>query len=477
MISPAHLLDRASGDRDVDWEEWDADLISTNRLGFPGHESPVEESVRSGLVTTAAGSYVLIECDFSRAGGTMGVVAGEKVTRAYREATRRRLPVAQIISSGGARLQEGFYALAQMARTVDAQSEHRAAGLLSAAVLASPTTGGVFASWGSGASVRATTTGSVIGFGGPRVVHSVTGEWPPDDSHNGESAYRHGLVDALIPPGDEISWLERVIGLQPADALPEPSVAKPAVPAQMTPSDAWEDVLARRAVKWPTATDWASWLTEGWIPLRGGGDVLSAGIASIGGNRAVVIALGRHGFGSSAAVLPRPADFRLAQRAIRLASAMQLPLLTLIDTPGADPSPRSESDGLALEISQTLEAMGKADTRTVAVCVGEGGSGGAMAFAHADVLLMLDGSVFEVIGPDAGAAVIYRDRTRAPEMARNMGIQARDLLAAGLCDAVLTTDVDDVRTAVVAALSSAVKGARRHRWDAATASSLTTASD
>lgn len=476
MTSPARPLDCVSGDRRVDWEEWDADLISTNPLRFPGHESPVEESVRSGLVTTSEGSYVLIECDFSRAGGTMGVVSGEKVTRAYREATRQHLPVAQIVSSGGARLQEGFYALAQMARTVDAQAEHRAAGLLSAAVLASPTTGGVFASWGSGASIRATTTGSVIGFGGPRVVHSVTGEWPPDDSHNGESAYRHGLVDALIPLGEEIPWLERVLGLRTADPLPEPAAVKPAALAQTTPSDAWEDVLARRAASWPTATDWASWLTDDWIPLRGPGDVLIAGIASVGGIRSVVIALGRHGSDSPGTALPRPADFRLAQRAIRLSSALQVPLLNLIDTPGADPSPRSESDGLALEIAQTLEAMGKADTRTVAMCVGEGGSGGAMAFAHADVFLMLDGSVFEVIGPDAGAAVIYRDRTRAPEMARNMGIQARDLLAAGLCDAVLAPDVDNVRTAVVAALNGAVKGARRHRWDAATASSLTTAS-
>ena len=83
--------------------------------------------------------------------------------------------------------------------------------------------------------------------------------------------------------------------------------------------------------------------------------------------------------------------------------------MTFVDTPGADPSPESERDGVAGEIAATFGAMAELPSASVAVCVGEGGSGGALAFAVADRLLMQEHAIFSVIGPEGAAAILERD--------------------------------------------------------------------
>jgi acetyl-CoA carboxylase carboxyl transferase subunit beta len=147
--------------------------------------------------------------------------------------------------------------------------------------------------------------------------------------------------------------------------------------------------------------------------------------------------------------------------------------LTLIDTPGADPSPAAEAGGVAAEIARTLLAMAELRTASVALTVGEGGSGGAMALAHADRALILSGAVFSVIGPEAGAAILYRDVGRAPELTARLRMTAADLDRFGIVDAVLAESVPVVRRAVVLALSQARPGDRTIRADQVTAGALT----
>src|SRR5207237_274052 len=125
----------------------------------------------------------------------------------------------------------------------------------------------------------------------------------------------------------------------------------------------------------------------------------------VDGRRIVVVANDRH----AGAGRVRPPGYRLARRAIALAGRLGLPLLTFVDTPGADPGPASEANGIALEIATTFAAMADLPTASVAVCVGEGGSGGALALAHADRLLIQQHAVFSVIGP-AGASHRARGR-------------------------------------------------------------------
>ena len=455
-------------------EEWDAGLSSSDPLGFPGYDPPAgdSESVRTGAATVSGHRVAVIHCRFDHQGGTMGAVAGERIVRAFARATDLRIPVVEYVASGGARLQEGMIALIQMARTASAVADHGRAGLMSAAVLRAPTTGGVYASWASLSDVRAAEPGAVIGFGGPRVVAEVTGHWPPTDSHTAESAYAHGLVDAVVGVDDQAAWLTAAVGLSPGEPLTLPP-ARPGRAAASTPhpADPYATLLAARDGDRPSGLEWAAWLTDSWVELRGRDPSVRAALASIGGQRAVVIAMDRHAFGDGAAK-QGPDAFRLAQRALRLADRLRLPVLTLIDTPGADPSPGSEAGGLAGEIARTLLAMAELRRPSVALCVGEGGSGGAMALGHADRLLILDGAVFSVIGPEAGAAVLYRDRTRAAELTRSFRLTSRDLLGLGIVDAVVPETVAAVRQAVALALGEASPGDRLRRPDHATAATL-----
>ncbi|HEV7886675.1 MAG TPA: carboxyl transferase domain-containing protein, partial [Acidimicrobiales bacterium] len=190
-------------------EEWDADVLGSDPLAFPGYRPPSSESVLTGRTA----SYALIQGRFDVMGGSMGAAHGERVVRAYRRAASLGLPVVVVTSSGGARMQEGMVSLIQMARTAAAARAHSDAGLLSVALHTSPTTGGVLASYSSLADIRGVVAGATIGFAGPRVVELTTGRPLPPGSHTAEAAYAAGLVDAVVELGDEAGWVEAALGL------------------------------------------------------------------------------------------------------------------------------------------------------------------------------------------------------------------------------------------------------------------------
>ena len=425
--------------------EWDADVVGDDPLGFPGYTPPRPESV----VTGRTAHYACIQGDFDVLGGSMGAAHGERVVRAYRRAVDERLPIVVCTSTGGARMQEGMVSLVQMARTAAAARDHADAGLLSLAVFGNPTTGGVYASYASLADVRAAHTEATVGFAGPRVVaHRSTAE----------DAYDAGLVDALVEPEATAAWIEGALGLRPAP-LP-----KRRQPASFEGSDgsAWGEVRLARAADRPTGIDWAADLCSSWTELRGADPVVRAGLATMAGQRLVVVAHDRHERDGR----PGPDAFRLVQRAVGLAGRLALPVLTLVDTPGADPGPESEAGGIAGEIARTFAAMDALPTPSVSVCVGEGGSGGALAMAHADRLLIQRHAVFSVIAPEGASAILHRDPSRAPEVAEQLRLTAPALADLGVVDGV----VDEVLDAdtLLKAFEAARPGDRRRRIDTLT---------
>jgi acyl-CoA carboxylase subunit beta len=438
--------------------EWDAQLRGDNPLDWPDYKAPTDESV----VTGRTEHYAFAEGRFDVMGGSMGAAHGEKVVRAYRRAAEERLPMVVLPASGGARMQEGMVSLIQMARTSSAAMAHGRAGLLSLALLRSPTTGGVYASYASLADVRAAEPGATIGFAGPRVVELTTRSPLPGGSHTAESAYEHGLVDAVTSDG--AAWLEAALGLREA---PLPPRRFGGVFVHTTFDDsAWGEVEQARLPFRASGTDWAGRLCSSWTELHGTDPVVRAGLATIEGGRVVVIAMDRH----AADGRPRPAGYRLAKRAIALAGRLSLPLLTLVDTPGADPGAASEADGIAGEIARTFAAMAELPTTSVSVCVGEGGSGGALALAHADRLLIQEHAVFSVIAPEGAAAILERDAGKAPELATRLKLTSADLLQLGIVDSVVPEpDPTGLRLAIVAALNEATPGDRDRRIDRATA--------
>ncbi|HWW54449.1 MAG TPA: carboxyl transferase domain-containing protein [Acidimicrobiales bacterium] len=459
--------------------EWDADLRGGDPLAWPGYLDTLASLERGDSVVTGraavdgartTGRYVVLAGRFECLGGSMGAVHGERVVRAYRRATIERLPVVVIASSGGARIQEGMVALAQLARTAGAARAHASAGLLSVAVLRPPTTGGVLASYVSLTDVRAAEPGATIGFAGPRVVELTTGSTLPPQANTAESAHMAGLVDALVAAADQAAWLEAALGLRdlplPARPLPAagPDVGRPGA-IEVSEGGAWLEVLRARARSRPSGIDQAARLCQSWVELRGSDPTVRAGLARIGGRRVVVVANDRHCAGGR----PGPGGYRLAQRAIALAGRLGLPLLTLVDTPGADPSPASEAGGIAAEIARTLAAMAELATPTVSVCVGEGGSGGALALAGADRLLMCEHAIFSVLGPEGAAAILARTADAAPTMAGLLRLTSTDVVELGIADAVVADDGPELAAAVGAALDKAVAGDRTRRFDRATA--------
>jgi acetyl-CoA carboxylase alpha subunit/acetyl-CoA carboxylase beta subunit len=453
-------------------EEWDTDLIAGDPLGFPGYVEQRQavaasgESVRTGRTE----HYAFIEGRFEVLGGTMGAAAGEKVVRAYDRARELRLPMVVLTRTGGARLQEGMVALVQLARTAAAARRHADSGLLSLAVYGSPTTGGVLASYASLVDLRAVVAGAVIGFAGPRVAEGTLGIPLPPGSHTAESVYEHGLADARLAADDVAAWVDAALGLtdRPLPARPLPAwdadATPPGAERGAADSDAWSEVLRSRAVGRPSGIDRAALLCSSWVELRGTDPTVRVGLARVAGRRCVVVATDRY----CAAGRPTPAAFRLAQRAVALAGRLELPIVTLVDTPGADPSPAAEVDGVAAEIARTLAALASCPTPTVSVCVGEGGSGGALALSYTDRLLMCEHATFSVIAPEGAAAILERDATKAAEVAERLRLTSGDMLELGVVDEVIPEDQAALDRAVARALEEAAPGQRDRRWDAVT---------
>jgi acetyl-CoA carboxylase carboxyl transferase subunit beta len=443
-------------------DKWDVGLHGDNPLGFPDYAAPENESVRTGRTE----HYALIEGRFDVMGGSMGAAHGERVVRAFQRATDERLPVVVVTTSGGARLQEGMVALVQMARTSAAAVAHAHAGLMQIALIRSPTTGGVYASYGSLGDVRAASPGALIGFAGPRIVHETLNVDVNTDSHSAESAFKAGRIDAIVSDIDQPRFVEGVLGLRnlppdPAEPFPR---ALTAVDAADGPLDAWAAVNNARAERRPSGWQWAAALCESWIELKGLDPVVRAGIATMGGRRVIMVACDRH----SGSGRPTPTAYQLVRRAMKMADRLGLPFVSLVDTPGAEPGPESERGGIAFEIAKTFVAQASMRVPSVALCVGEGGSGGALALGACDRLLLLPDAVFSVIGPEGAAVILGRDARRAPEFAALLKLTAPDLLALGAIDGVVAGGVDAVRAALLAELDEAVPGDRAARHDALT---------
>ena len=405
-------------------EIWDADQQSNDPIGFPGYvpPSPDDESVRTGLAVLGGVPAAVVECRFPHHGGTMGAVAGDRIVRAFRRATARRLPVVAFIASGGARLQEGMVSLVQMARTSSAVLAHRRAGLLFVAVLRPHSTGGVYASWASLSDLKAATPGATVGFGGPRVVEQVTGELPPPTSHTAESAYRNGLVDALVDEADQVDWLGGVLaGTAPALVVPpgRPTRGRRARRSGRPVGCAAADPAARDPSVGPGV---------GRVAHRLVGRAAGPRPDDPGGTRV-------HRRPAARRRRQRPARGRARSRAARRgrrrrpARPAGVPAGPSRDAPrgparsaGADPRRHAGSRAQPGRRGRRHRrrdrglhiTMAGLTVPTVALCVGEGGSGGAMALSHGDRFLMLDGAVFSVIGPEAGAAILYRRREPRP---------------------------------------------------------------
>jgi acetyl-CoA carboxylase carboxyl transferase subunit beta len=430
-----------------------ADETYAARLRQARRESHLREAVITGSGKMDGVAAMFIVLDFSFLGGSMGANAGEKIARAFEEAREQKLPLIAITTSGGARIQEGMLALMQMAKTAAAAQRFHAAHLLFITILAHPTTGGVYASFANLADVILAEPRALIGFAGPRVVEALTRAKLPPESHHAEFLLAHGMIDAIVPRPELRATLGRLLKLlaAPAPLPPLPQRRRERGKGEGgwgeggEGKSAWEVVtLARRADR-PTALDYLRRVFGDFVELHGdrfyGDDpAIVGGLAKLDKHTVVVIGQER---GHAAETETRhhgsaePEGYRKATRLMRLAAKFDLPIITFVDTPGADPSYEAEKRGVAMAIAHALGTLVQTPVPTIAVVIGEGGSGGALALAAADRVLMLENAIYSVISPEGASAILFGDATHAVEAADKLRLTARDLKHLGIVDEII----------------------------------------
>ncbi|MFZ0558907.1 MAG: acetyl-CoA carboxylase carboxyltransferase subunit alpha [Methylovirgula sp.] len=213
--------------------------------------------------------------------------------------------------------------------------------------------------------------------------------------------------------------------------------------AGLTP---WQKTLVARHPQRPHCSDFIAGLLNDFTPLSGdrlfGDDAaIVGGFARFRGSPVCVIGQEKgadtesrlkHNFG-----MARPEGYRKAIRLMELADRFSLPVISLVDTAGAFPGVDAEERGQAEAIARSTEKSLSLGVANVAVIIGEGGSGGAIAIATCNRVMMLEHAIYTVASPEASASILWRDTTRAQDAATSMKITAQDLLRFGLIDGIV----------------------------------------
>ncbi|MQA80582.1 MAG: acetyl-CoA carboxyl transferase [Streptosporangiales bacterium] len=424
--------------------EYAAELAEARRL------TGLDEAVVTGEGLLRGRRVAVIASEFSFLAGSIGVVAADRLVAAIGRATARRMPLLAATASGGTRMQEGALAFVQMVRISGAIAEHRRARLPYLVYLRHPTTGGVFASWGSLGHVTVAEPGALIGFLGPRVYEALHGEPFPSHVQRAEHLHAHGLVDAVLAPGELASIADRALTVMCAvdDGLPPPPAEvgpRPRVASTTEPAPAWESVTRSRRPDRPGVRELLRHAADDVLPLSGTGEGesepgLLLALARFGGAPCVLLGQDRRRQTEQQAL--GPGALRQARRGIRLASELALPLVSVIDTPGAALSKEAEEGGLAAQIAWCLADLVTLDVPTVAVLLGEGSGGGALALLPADRVVAAEHAWLSPLPPEGASVIVHRDTAHAGEIAGRQGIRSADLLADGIVDMVVAERPD-----------------------------------
>ncbi|MFF1483793.1 carboxyl transferase domain-containing protein [Streptomyces sp. NPDC058319] len=471
--------DTAAPDRPdgpLGWEGYDA---SRARAAARTGE---QESVVCGTARIEGTPAVLISFEFGFLGGSLGTRTGDRLEAAYAYARAHRLPVVPLVATGGSRMQEGMLALSQLQRVARQSALTRAAGLAQIAVLRDPTTGGGWATLGAGADVVLALPGAQVGFAGSRVR-------PPDAdpaAYTAEAQVAAGSADAVVPPGELRATLGRWLRLltapsaapaPPPRALPTAATATTATTATITtttadtaatasttataaatglsgtglPATGWEAVRRARAPERPRAERYLDAYFSDRVALRGdrcgGGpspetdtgaatdaETDTGGRGEVGG---VLCGFGTHqgrtvAYAAQTGTATRPAGYRTAARLVRLADRLGIPVLTLVDTPGAANDAEAERQGAGAAIADLFGAVAAARTPVTTLVIGEGGSGGALALAAPGNTWAVPDSYFSVIAPELAAAILKRPPEQAPATAEQLRLRPQDLVELGV---------------------------------------------
>lgn len=408
-----------------------------------------DEAVVCARATIGGFAAVLAVMDFRFLGGSLGTAVGEAITVAAETALAERTPLILVTASGGARMQEGILSLMQMAKTSQALGQLDEAGILTVALITDPTFGGVAASFATLPDVLIAEPRARLGFAGRRVIEQTIGQTLPADFQTAEFLLEHGVVDMIRPRAELPATIARLLSVAGRRRAPEvdPAAEAPITdPHRLPDRDAWDCVRAARRFGRPTTLDYTALMLDDFVELHGDRassdcPAMVAGVGHLAGIPVAVVGtqkgrtageLAERNFG-----MPTPAGYRKAARVMRLAAKLGLPVITLVDTAGAYPGMEAEERAQAVAIAENLRLMASLPIPVVSVITGEGGSGGALALAVADRVLMCANAVYSVISPEGCASILWKTSAQAPKAAVALRVDARSLLELGVVDGVV----------------------------------------
>lgn len=424
--------------------------ITNGPIGWAGYDEAREraerrtgesESVVCGIGTVGSRRAVLIAFEFGFLGGSLSERTGDRLVAAHHTARAERLPVVSLIATGGSRMQEGMRALGQLQRVARESARTCAAGLAQIAVLRDPATGGGWATLGAGSDVCLALSGAQIGFAGSRVR-------PADAdprAYTAESQHAHGHVDQVVSedalPETLARWvslLSPVSPMSPVGPVPdEPTAVEPppALGEPALPGGGWESVTRARAPHRPRA--------EAYLDAYFTDRMDLSGDRCGGVDPGMRCGFGRHdgrtvAYAGQCGTANTPAGFRTAARLVRLAERLGLPVLTLVDTPGAANDADAERLGAGPAIAECFAAVAEATVPLTTLVIGEGGSGGALALAAPGNTWVTPDSYFSVIAPELAAAILKQPREDAPLLADQLRLRPQDLVELGVAVGVVS---------------------------------------
>lgn len=428
------------------WRAW-ADLGPAAATKDPAYRAELEraaaatgsdEAVLVGRLHLGGVPAAILSWEFGFLGGSVGVATAARVVAAVRRATDEGLPLLALPRSGGTRMQEGTPAFVQMVAIAAAIAEHRRAGLAYLVHLCHPSTGGVLATLGSAGDLTTAEPGALVGFLGPRAYAAITGRPFPTGVQVAENLVAHGIVDEVLTwPALRLRWAT-VLGLW-ADARAQhgatsrrsgrdggsgpawgsapptgPRVAAITPGAPQGPEELWTYVQASRS---PDRVDAGRFLDQHVsqrveLPGTGAGERASGVRVGLGrlGEVAVVFAAT---VDRCSGELLTVAGLRTARRGVGLAQRWGLPVVTVVDTLGAQLSVEGEQGGIAGEISRLLLDVVSAPTPTVAVLLGAGTGGAALSLLAVDRVVAASHAWVAPLPPE-GAAAIRHDGAHVP---------------------------------------------------------------
>jgi acetyl-CoA carboxylase carboxyl transferase subunit beta len=439
------------------WRSWDSPIrpregISpeyAEELRLAAEKTRQDEAIITGEGTLRGRRVAVIAGEFGFLAGSIGVAAADRLIAAVERATDDGLPLLAAPVSGGTRMQEGTVAFLQMAGITQSIARHKQAGLPYLVYLRNPTFGGVLASWGSTGHVTIAEPGAAIGFLGARVYEALYGEPFPEGVQTAEHMAERGLIDAVVPHEDLADVADRALRVLAARQTwhldvrdGEPPRADDGTDAD-DPEDhrsAWDVVTASRRIDRPGVRRLLRTAATDIVGLSGTGagekdPGLLLALARFGGAPCVVLGQDRRGQSLTAPL--GPGALREARRGMHLAEELRLPLVTLIDTPGAALSREAEEGGMAGEIARCLQDLVMLEAPTLAVLLGQGTGGGALALVPADRVLAAANGWLGPLPPEGASAIVFRTVDRAGEMAQAQGVRATDLWRAGIVDRVV----------------------------------------